>query len=100
MEENIRYIKVFTPYHEYYREGYFVYDVDELGKLSFGTVVETSMGFGIIIDENVPDEKVPPKITRIKYIEQVASEKNSKAVKTQWWNIILEIHGELNKRNL
>lgn len=95
MEENIRFVKVFTPYHERHHLSYFFYYTDELGELPFGTVVQTSMSIGIIIDENVPEEKLPK--VNFSCLYGVADEKQVKIIEKQWWNVIKEIHSQMNE---
>ncbi len=99
MKENIRYIKVFTPYNTYSRHSeYYAYDVNEHGELPFGCVVETFDGLAVIIDENVAKEDVASHVKLVRDIYNVAPEKNAGMIIDQWWNIVLEIHEQLNKR--
>ena len=97
MEESIRYVKVFVPYSLYHHTAYYFYYVDELGELPFGTFVKTSLGVGVIIDADVTEEKLPDVDMRC--IEELATEKEEKKIKKDWWNTILEIHNSLSAMN-
>ena len=90
MDENVKYVKVFTPYHERHHLSYFFYYTDELGELPFGTVVQTSMMIGIIIDPDVPEERLPKAV--INCLDGLATEKQQKLIEKEWWNVIKELH--------
>ena len=89
MEEEIKYVRVFTPYHKYHHEATFFYYVDELGELPFGTAVLTTMGFGVIIDADIPAETV--QLRRIYCLERLASEEEIKLIQKDWWNTVVHI---------
>ena len=54
MQDTTRFVKVFIPYNQYNHVAYCFYYTDELGELPFGTFVRTSLGVGVIIEENIP----------------------------------------------
>ncbi len=93
MDKNVRFIKVFTPYHEWHHTSYFGYYTDKFGELPFGTVVQTSMGLAVIIDPDVPKEKLPN--ADIFSIDGPANEKQIKKIEKEWWRVIREIHTRL-----
>lgn len=95
MDENIKYVKVFTPYHERHHLLYFFYYTDELGELPFGTVVQTSMKIGIIIDPDIPEERLPKAV--INCLDGLATEKQQKLIEKEWWSVIKELHDCINK---
>ena len=97
MADTTRFVKVFIPYNQYNHIAYSFYYTDELGELPFGTFVRTSLGVGVIIKENIPEEK-PPNID-IRYIEFLETEKEEKMIKKDWWDIILDIHQSLKDIN-
>lgn len=94
MDENVRYVKVFTPYHKWHHLSYFFYYTDELGELPFGTVVQTSMDIGIIIDPDVPEEKLP-NVDKV-CLYGLGTEQQEKLIEKQWWSIIKELHNRMN----
>ena len=96
MEENIRYVRVFTPYHNRHHLSYFYYNTDELGELKFGTTVQTSMNIGIIIDSDVPEDKLP-RTPYILPLDGLATDKQIKLIEKEWWSVIKELHNCINK---
>lgn len=94
-EEDIKYIKVFTPYNQYNHVAYYAYDAKEYGVLKFGTVVKTSMGVGAIIDTDVDENKLPN--VNIVDIYRLANEKEVKLFNKDWWQHILEISDKIHK---
>lgn len=96
MDKNIRFIKVFVPYNQYNHSAIYAYDVDEYGQLSIGTIVITSLGVGAIMEEEIPENKLPN--IDIYTIDCLADEKTIKEFNKKWWSIILNIHQELNKK--
>ena len=56
----LRYILVFTPYHPYYHVAYYSYAPEKYGTLSFGTVVRTTMGVGIVVKEDISKDTSAP----------------------------------------
>lgn len=95
MDENVKYVKVFTPYHERHHLSYFFYYTDELGELPFGTVVQTSMMVGIIIDPDVAEEKLPKAV--INCLDGLATEKQQKLIEKEWWSVIKELHNRMSE---
>lgn len=95
MDENVKYVKVFTPYHERHHMSCFFYYTDELGELPFGTVVQTSMKIGVIIDPDVPDDKLPK--TTIYCLDGIATEKQEKLMEKEWWSVIKELHSRMTE---
>lgn len=95
MDENVKYVKVFTPYHERHHMSYFFYYTDELGELPFGTVVQTSMKIGVIIDPDVSEDKLPK--TTIYCLDGIATEKQEKLMEKEWWSVIKELHSRINE---
>ncbi len=96
-EEKIMAIKVFTPEHSRHHTSYYYYDENAYGHLKFGDVVNTSMGLAFVIDEDVPDEKLPTRVP-IKDIEGVETEKARENMEKRWWSVILEIHKRLKEQ--
>jgi len=92
-EDIIRFIKVFVPYAQYHHEAYYLYAVNELGELPFGTIVLTSMGAGVIIEEDIPEESLPN--IDILEINGLADQRTIKKVEKDWWTTILKIHEKL-----
>ena len=76
MEDTTRFVKVFVPYNTYNHVAYYFYYIDELGELPFCTFVRTSLGLGVIIEDNIA-EKTLPNID-ILCIEFLATEKEIK----------------------
>ena len=97
MEDTTRFVKVFVPYNTYNHVAYYFYYTDELGELPFGTFVRTSLGLGVIIKENIPETELPN--IDIRCIECLATEKEEKKIKKDWWNTILDIHQSLKHIN-
>ncbi len=95
-EEQIVAIKVFTPNHPYHHTAYYGYDEANYGRLRFGEMVLTSMGVGVIIEDDVSDEKLP--MCGIDEIFRLANEKEKKQMERSWWNVILEIHQRLKEQ--
>lgn len=98
MEEKIVFIQVFVPYAQYHHLAYYAYDENEYGRLKFGIAVMTSLGAGIIVNEDVPDEKVCNM--NIIDIFRLASPKEEKTINKEWWDVFLEMHSTLKERNL
>lgn len=98
MEERIKFIKVFVPYGQYHHLAYYAYDENEYGKLKFGTAVMTSLGAGIIVREDVPEDNL--RNMNIVDIYRPANPKEEKAIHKDWWDVFLEIHSILNEKNL
>lgn len=96
MDDNVRFIKVFIPYNQYNHSAIYAYDIDVYGELSIGTIVRTSLGVGAIMVEEIPEDKLPN--IDIYTIDSLADEKTVKDFNKKWWNIILDIHQELNKK--
>lgn len=92
-DDVIRLIKVFVPYSQYYHEAYYLYAVNEYGELPFGTMVQTSMGAGVIIEEDIPEEKLPN--IDIREISGLADARTIRKVEKDWWTTILRIHEKL-----
>ena len=88
--EDIVFIQVFTPYHRYHHLAYYAYDRSEYGSLNVGTSVLTSMGVGIIIKEDIPEDKLPN--VNIIDIYRLANPKEDKTIKKDWWDVVLHIH--------
>lgn len=97
MEDTTRFVKIFIPYNQYNHVAYYFYYTDELGELPFGTFVRTSLGVGVIVEENIPEENLPN--IDIRCIEYLATEKEEKTIKKDWWDIILNIHQSLKLMN-
>lgn len=97
MEEEIIFIKVFVPYAQYHHAAYFAYDINKYGRLNFGTAVKTSLGIGIIISDDIPQDKLPN--INIIDIYGIANEKETKQINNDWWNVVLEIHDKLSTLN-
>lgn len=93
MDKNVRYVKVFTPYNEWYHTSYFGYHTEKFGELPFGMVVQTSMGVAVIIDPDVPEEKLPD--ADIYSIYGPANKKQIKKIEKEWCSVIMEIHTRL-----
>ena len=89
----IRFIKVFVPYHPNYHEAYYLYAVNEYGELPFGTMVLTSMGGGVIIEEDIPEEKLPN--VDVYEIIGLADARTIKKIEKDWWTTILKIHEKM-----
>ena len=98
MEEKIVFIGVFVPYAQYHHLAYYAYDENEYGRLTFGTAVMTSLGAGIIVNEDVHEEEVGNM--DVIDIFRLASPKEENRIHKDWWNVLLEIHSTLNERNL
>lgn len=98
MEEKITFIKVFVPYCQYHHLAYYAYDESEYGKLKFGTAVMTSLGVGIIVREDIPEDKLPNM--NIVDIYRLANPKEEKTIRKDWWDAFLEIHSILKESNL
>lgn len=96
--EEIMFIQVFVPYSPYHHFAYYAYDVSEYGKLEFGSVVVTSMGIGIIVQDDVPEDKLHNM--NIVDIYRIANSKEEKTIRKDWWDDILKIHSILNEKNL
>ena len=97
MENTTRFVKVFVPYNLYHHVAHYFYYTDELGELPFGTFVRTSLGVGVIINADVAGDALPNVDMRC--IEELATEKEEKKIKKDWWNTILEIHNSLSAMN-
>lgn len=97
MEEAFVFVRVFVPYVDYNHSAIFGYDKNIYGNLSFGTAVHTSRGVGIIIDE-IPEEEVP-NIT-VYSIDRLATEKETKLIARDWWDIVKFIHNKMLEQNL
>ncbi len=97
MDENIRFVKVFTPYHEWHHTSYFGYDTNVFGELPFGTVIQTRMRVAIIIDPDVPEETLPN--ADIYFIDGLANEKQIQMINKQWWSVIQEIHNSMTRHS-
>ena len=95
MEEQFEFILVFTPYYQYHHLAYYAYDKNIYGDLPLETVVSTTLGYGIIVQKNIPEDKLPN--INIIDINSVASEKITKQIKKEWWDTILTIHNLLNE---
>lgn len=95
MDENIKYVKVFTPYHERHHLSYYFYYTDELGELPFGTAVQTSMKLGVIIDADVPEDRLPN--AGINCLDGLATEKQKKLIEKEWWSVIKELHNRMSE---
>lgn len=98
MEEKITFIKVFVPYAQYHHLAYYAYDENEYGRLKFGTAVMTSLGVGVIVNEDVSEEKI--RNMNIVDIFRLANPKEEKTIRKDWWDVFLEIHLTLKEKNL
>jgi len=96
MEEQYEYIMVFTPYHPYHHLSFYCYDKSVYGNLSVGTAISTTMGYGIIVKKNIPEDKLPN--IDIYDIGGLASEKITKQIKKEWWDTVLTIHNFLQEQ--
>lgn len=89
MEDEIKYVRVFTPYHKYHHEATFFYYIEELGELPFGTVVLTSMGIGVIIEADIQKENI--QLRTVRCLDGLAGDAEVKIIQKDWWNTIVRI---------